>query len=244
MNSFFPRAPLRRTRRTGMTLVEVLIATTISGLVMAGLIAVFIQALKIYDYDEKKLTINRYIRDFTTELTENATYANYALILPDFKTRINVSPVVNPSTGDITTAGINVPVEDGQSGDMLVLVFVDPADDQKIERLVGYYRAPDANDSEGRGPVRRFELTFSPSSSSKAIALLPALSTLNTWPTVIELSQGLSDGRLFHNFYGRSVMVKGEIVQGTKKKGAATQDNDDLARIVTNTYNFTISPRG
>ena len=51
---------------------------------------------------------------------------------------------------------------------------------------------------------------------------------------MIELSEGLSDGRLFHNFYGRSVMVNGEIIQDTGKG----------ARVASNTYNFTISPRG
>lgn len=218
-----------------MTLSELLIATSISGAVMAGLMAIFIQALKIYDYEEKKLGINRNIRTFTSELSETATYANYALIYPDFGTRASITAVKNPVTGDITTAGLSVPLEDGKSGDMLVLVFVDPLDDSRIERMVGYYRAPAATAADqGAGPVRRFERIFSPSSTSKAVTLLPALSTVGDWPEVIELSKGLSDGRLFHNFYGRSIMVKGEIIQST---GAGQ-------RIATNTYNFTISPRG
>jgi prepilin-type N-terminal cleavage/methylation domain-containing protein len=224
-------APLRDSRR-GLTLVELLIATTIAGVVTVGIFSVFLQALKIYDYDSKKLTVNRYIRDFTAELTENATFANYALIFPDFSTRANVSPVLNPDTGNIETAGINVPVEDGQSGDMLVLVFVDPANDKKIKRIVGYYRA--APTRGAAGPVRRFEREFEPSSDSTAVALLPANSTIEDWPQVIELSEGLSDGRLFHNFYGRSVMVNGEIIQ----------DSGGRTRVASNTYNFTISPRG
>jgi len=215
-----------------MTLVELLVATTIAGVVSAGILGVFIQSLKIYDYDTKKLTINRYIRDFTSELTENATFANYALIFPDFATRANVSPVLNPDTGNVETAGINVPVEDGQSGDMLVLVYVDPANDKKIKRIVGYYRA--APSQGAAGPVRRFERDFETSSASSAVALLPAASTIDDWPEVIELSEGLSDGRLFHNFYGRSVMVNGEIIQDTGGK----------VRVASNTYNFTISPRG
>ncbi|MBC8011692.1 MAG: prepilin-type N-terminal cleavage/methylation domain-containing protein [Burkholderiales bacterium] len=221
--------------RRGMTLVEMLIAVTISGVVMTGMLSVFIQALKIYDYDKKKLMINRHIRKFTSELTESATFANYALIYPDFTTRKNIVTVTNPETGVITTVGVTLQKEDGQSGDMLVLAYVDPDDDTKIQRLVGYYRAAEnSNDVNSKGPVRRFELEFSPSSSSPAVDLLPATSTINTWPEVIELSQGLSDGRLFHNFYGRSVMVKGEIIQGDGKG----------TRMATNTYNFTISPRG
>jgi prepilin-type N-terminal cleavage/methylation domain-containing protein len=225
-------APLATNRRRGLTLLELLFATAIAGVVAIGMFSVFVQSLKIYDYDAKKLTINRYIRGFTSELTENATFANYALIFPDFSTRANVSPVLNPDTGNIDTAGINVPVEDGQSGDMLLLVFVDPADDKKIKRIVGYYRAAANRDSAG--PVRRFEREFTPSSSSTAVALLPAVSSIDDWPQVIELSEGLSDGRLFHNFYGRSVMVNGEIIQ----------DSGGQTRVASNTYNFTISPRG
>ncbi len=229
------RSSVPRRRFRGFTLTELLIGLTISTMVMAGILAVFIQALRIYYYEEKKLTINRHIRKFTSELSENATYANYALIFPDFYTRGNVATVTNPTTGATTTSGVSRQVDDGQSGDMLVLAFVDPDDDKKIQRIVGYYRSPEnPNDPTSRGPVRRFERTFSPSSALTAIELIPATSTLESWPQVIELSQGLSDGKLFHNFYGRSVMVKGEIVQGT---GAGS-------RIATNTYNFTVSPRG
>lgn len=215
-----------------MTLTELLFATTIAGIVSVGVFGVFIQALKIYDYDNKKLTVNRYIRDFTAELTENATFANYALIFPDFSTRTQTVTVTNPDTGVTTTAGVSRQVEDGQSGDLLVLVYVDPEDDTRIERLVGYYRA--APSAGTPGPVRRFQLDFEPSTTTAAVNLLPATGSINTWPSVIELSEGLSDGRLFHNFYGRSVMVNGEIIQDTGKG----------ARVASNTYNFTISPRG
>lgn len=243
----FPFSGSRRAPR-GFTLVEILIATTIAGIVSASLVSIIFQALKIYDYDDKKITVNRYIRDFTTELAGNATFANYALIFPDFSTRAKVSPVFNPDTGEIDTAGINVPAEDGQSGDMLVLVFVDPANDERIQRIVGYYRdAPPAvevdpdDDTAKAGPVRRFELNFNPSSASSAVNLLPAISTINTWPEVIELSEGLSDGRLFHNFYGRSIMVNGEIIQRGDRENDGKKDGFRVAR---NTYNFTVSPRG
>jgi prepilin-type N-terminal cleavage/methylation domain-containing protein len=239
-------APLPdRPRSRGMTLIEILVATTIAGIISAGLFSVFLQALHIIDYDEKKLTINRYIRDFTAELTDTATFANYALIVPDFSTRTSISPVLNADTGNIDTAGINVPVEDGQSGDMLVLVYVDPADDTRIERIVGYYRAALAVGEAG--PVRRFELEFNPSTTTTALNLLPAASTINHWPEIIELSEGLSNGRLFHNFYGRSIMVNGEIIQENRVKGADGKYIDGTGkgrRVASNTYNFTISPRG
>ncbi len=223
--------PRPASRRRAMTLIEVLVATAVSAAVLGCVVAFFIQYLRIYSYDSKKLQVNRDLRAFTGELSDTATYANYALIYPDFVSRTNISPVTNPDTGNITTSGVNVPVADGQSGDMLVLVFVDSADDTKISRLVGYYRAAD---DDGEGPVRRFDRNFSPASALPAVSLLPATDTIDDWPEVIELSRGLSDGRLFHNFYGRSVMVKGELIH----------EDIGAGRRATNTYNFTISPRG
>lgn len=230
-----PSKRFLRTPRKGLTVTEMLIAMSISLVVATAVFAIFLQALKIYKYEEKKLTINRQIRDFTTELTENATFANYALIYPDFLTRKNIVTVKNPVTGQTTTTGISLQVEDGQSGDMMVLAYVDPDDDTKIQKIIGYYREIiDPEKTDIPAPVRRFEVTFSPSTASPAVDLIPKAETAQQWPEVVELSRGLSDGRLFHNFYGRSVMIKGEIIQGD---GRGT-------RVATNTYNFTISPRG
>ncbi len=223
-----------KTGRHGMTLIEVMVAAAISGLVVLGTVSFFIQALNIYHYDSGKLKVNRDIRKLTSEMTDSATYANYALIYPSFSARTKIVTVTNPDTGVTTTSGVPLQVEDGQSGDMLVLVYVDPADDTKIQRMVGYFRAPaNPNDPASEGPVRRFDTTFSPTSSSAAVDLLPSVASMNTWPEVIELSRGLSEGRLFHNFYGRSVMIRGQIFH-----------SGDLNRRATNTYNFTISPRG
>lgn len=232
----FPRPtnkhPLANQR--GMTLVEILIASTIALMVMVGLMSFFIQSLNIYHYDSGKIRVNRDLRALTSEMSETATFANYALIYPSFTSRTQMVTVTNPVTGVTTTSGVPLQVEDGQSGDLLVLVYVDPDDDRLIQRMVGYFRSPiDPNDPNSEGPVRRFDLTYSPSSSLPAVNLLPAVNTMNNWPEVIELSRGLSNGRLFHNFYGRSVMIRGQIFH-----------RGDLNRRATNTYNFTVSPRG
>jgi hypothetical protein len=116
----------------------------------------------------------------------------------------------------------------------MVLVYKDPANLSKIERIVGYYRAPsNPSDPTSEGPVRKFDLTFSPSTTSALSSLLPATSTVGDHPEVIELSRGLSDGKLFYNYYDRSIMIRGEIIH----RGTVT-------RRATNTYNFTVTPRG
>lgn len=224
-------------RRRAFTLVEVLVAVTILGIVSAGMLRVFIQALNVWAYDTGKILVNRDIRKFTTEMTENATYANYFKIFPSYAnlTR-SVSTLVNPSDPDqgYTTAIADTSVNDGGSGDCLVLVFMDPADDRKVSRLVGYFRSPTSlTDPTSTGPVRRFTIDVTPSSLLPVWQLMPTISNPAIYPEVVELTRGLANGKLFFNFYDRSIIVKGEIIhQGS------------LVKRATNTYNFTVSPRG
>jgi prepilin-type N-terminal cleavage/methylation domain-containing protein len=218
-------------RRRGFTLVEIMISMSIFGVIMLGALTVYMQALNIYSYDEGKIQVNRDIRSLTMEMAANATYANYFLIYPDFSTRTTTTTTTDPVTGATTTKISDLSVNDGVSGDMLVLIFNDDADDTKVSRLIGYYRAPTGSINEG--PVRRFDITISPSSSAAVNTLLPAVSTLNTNQEVVQISVGLADGKLFYNLFDRSVMVKGQIIH-----------RGSLTKRAINTYNFTISPRG
>lgn len=223
-----------RNHRRGFSIVEMMTAVGILGIVSALVLNTYLQAVNIYSYDAGKIRVNRDIRAFTAEMTSNATYANYFLIYPNFDTRTKTVQVTDPDTGAVTNAVVDAAVNDGQSGDMLVLVFKDDEDDTRVSRLVGYYRAPStAGDSTSEGPVRCFDVSFSPSTNAAVNTLIPAVSTRNTNPEVIELSRGLANGMLFYNLYDRSVMVKGQIIH-----------RGSLTKRATNTYNFTVSPRG
>ena len=211
--------------RAGMTLLEIMVVLGISMLVIGGLMSFFIQGLRIYHYDSGKLLVNRDMRQFTAEIADNATYANYYIIYPSFTARTT-------TVGAVTSDN---EVFAGQSGDMLVLVFLDPADRAKISRVVGYYRDP--NEIAGEAPVRKFDRTISPSVTADVWTLLPDLTTAQTNPEVIELSKNVGAQELFYNFYGRSIMVKCEIIHRTGT------GNNHYER-ASNTYNFTVSPRG
>ncbi len=230
-------SPSRFRRTRGMTLVEIIVATGILGFAMIGTLGFFIQALNMYHYDGGKLLVNRDIRAFTSEMTDNATYANYFLIFPSYTNlsrTVNVQVDPEDSTQGYTTAIVDTSVNDGLSGDCLVLVYQDPNDNDKVARLVGYFRSPqNPLDPTSQGPVRKFDVTISPSSALPVWQLIPTITDASAYPEVIELSRGLSDGRLFYNFYDRSVVVKGEIIH-----------RGSLTRRATNTYNFTVSPRG
>ncbi len=207
-----PHSPAAgRRRRRAFTLIELIVSMTVFGLCMLGVMGFFLQSLDIFHFDTGKLQVNRDIRAFTSEMTDNATFANYFEIYTSFTDR-------------------DVPKNDGYSGDFLVLVYKDPEDLTKIQRLVGYYRSGGA---DGEGPVRKFDIDISPSSSDSLDSLLPSSVAIDDYPEVIELSRGLSDGHLFYNFYDRSIMIRGEIIH----RGTTT-------RRATNTYNFTVTPRG
>ncbi len=224
--------PAPRDARRAFTMPEVLVTLGISALVVLGALTFFIQGLNVFSFDVGKNRVNRDIRSFTSELADNATYANYFQIYPNFSTRTVTTTV----SGASVTTPANV--EDKQTGDMLVLVFKDPAKVDFVNRIVGYYRAPsDPSDPRSEGPVRKFDLRISPSSSAAIHTLLPAASTFATNEEVIEMSKGLANGRLFYNVRGKSVMVNGQIIH----RGGLGKTRYERA---TNTYNFTVSPRG
>ena len=220
-----PSPPVGHASLRGMTLLEIMIVLGLCLLVVGGLLATFIQSLNIYHYDSAKLLVNRDMRKFTSEITDNATYANYFVIYPAFTDR---TVVVSGVTYDNKMYA-------GQSGNMMVLVYLDPSDSSKIIRLVGYYRDP--NQVNGEAPVRKFDLALSPGVTADIWTLLPATTTAQSHAEVIELSKNIGAQSLFYNFYGRSVMVKCDIIHRTN----TGQNHYERA---TNTYNFTISPRG
>lgn len=218
-------SPASRRSLRALTLVEIIVVLAISGLVLGGLFSFFLQGLNIYHYDSGKLLVNRDMREFTAEIADNATYANYFLVYPSFTER-------TVTVGSVTSDN---EVYSGQSGNMLVLVYLDPADSAKICRIVGYYRDP--NETGGEAPVRKFDRAISPSVTADVWTLLPATTTAQTNTEVIELSKNVGTQKLFYNFYDRSVMVKCEIIHRTGT-GANRYER------ATNTYNFTVSPRG
>ncbi|MGJ3244085.1 MAG: PilW family protein [Opitutales bacterium] len=218
-----------QTRRKGFTLVEALVVMGIAGMLMAGVLSFYQQAGLILFTSEQKLRINKDIRTLTNEMTDNARNANHFVLYESFEEGMR--------TAETEQEAMEYRLRDGESGDMIVLVFYgedpNPGDNvlPPIERLVGYFRAPDPETR--RGPVRKFDLAVPAADQNEVVEfLLPPVSSRDSYPEVVELSEGLADGKLFYNFRDRSIMVNGQIFHG------------NAAKRVTDTYNFTISPRG
>lgn len=203
-------------------MLEMLVTIGLTGIVTVALLRFTIHSLNVYYYDSGRLMVNKDIRTFTSDLATDAVASNYFRIYPDFQTR-------------------TAPVTDGCSGEFMVLIFTDTNNTTAvttIERLVGYYRDPvDPTDPTSLGPVRRFSANIATADKTKDLPTLLGLyaptSAAHSNPVVIQLAQGLADGNLFYDFYDRSIMIRGQIVE-----------RGNQIRSAVNTYNFTVSPRG
>lgn len=213
--------------KKGFTIVELMIALAITALILGGLMAFNIQLIKGGMFSQNKNQINRDIRKVTTEMGEAAKESNYFIIYPSFKTEDR-----NDSDDRLVT---------DESGDFILFVHTSSSyvsfGVHPVEKIVGYYRDSKTIDElTNVGPVVRFEVTFgSPvdvtASSTPLESLIPSVAPANA-TEILELSKGTADGKLFYNFGNKSVMVNGQIYHGNR------------AQRVTDTYNFTVSPRG
>lgn len=216
------KSPLSH-RRSGFTLVEILIVLGLVGLILAGMLGFFLTTFRGAFITQQKLAINKDIRTLTSHMTDAARASNNFLLYGSFAAN--------------DRANADQRLRHGSSGDLVVFIYYGPPDTANLRfpvaRLIGYYRSPEnPEDPESTGPVRRFDIPFSPASTAPLESLLPDEADLDSFPEVVEMSRGLANGKLFYNYRERSVVVNGQIFHG----------ND--AKRVTDTYNFTVSPRG
>lgn len=213
----------------GFTLTEMMVVLVLVGLVGTLTSQFFIDTYKYTFISEQKNEINTDIRTFTGQMSRFARQANEAYIYPSFDADDRDTP------GDRRG--------EAQSGDLLVLIYKGKPENLAVniqlpvERIIGYYRSPaNPSDPHSEGPVRMFTVEVPHDNRFDPVeTLFPDASTSTDHPTVVELSEGLADGRLFYMFRQQPelcVMVNGKIIHGNQ------------AKKVTDTYNFSISPRG
>jgi hypothetical protein len=213
-----PATAAARTR--GLTLVEIMVAATISGLVITSVLSVLLQTLKAYSYENGQLNVNLDVRKFTNQLTADALPASYFRVFDS-----------STALGGGATA-LNSAVAAGGSGDCVLFVYKDATDDTKFAKLVIYFRVPDANNE---GAVHRLVVNFANPATGPVTALIPTLDQPpDTYPTTIGLARGLgAGGKLFTDFNDRSVVVNGEIIR------TATGQ----FRRASHTFGFSVTPR-
>lgn len=218
--------------------MEILISMGIMLTVIGMSLGFFLETGRMNFVSAEKNDINRDVRNVIDRMASEGKQSN--------------SFVIYTSTAKEDRDDSTDRVRTNESGDCLLLIFksgyadmddlgVDPLHSPRpITRLVLYYRSTTMKENgKSWGPVRRWEKDFSddpitdPDSIRNIEDLLPSMATLNAESTnVVQLSEGLADGRLFYNFKNRTVMINGKIIHGNQ------------AKWVTDTYNFSISPRG
>jgi len=262
---------LRRTR--AFTLVEVIVTMTISGFVVIGVIPFYLQSNRSLFTSEQKLLINADIRTFTTAMIEHARAANYFILYQAYNTRTRADGVtVRRDANQNGTVNASDRRVAGQSGEFIVFAYYeDPFFDSRffdgnpnnndisavrITRLVAYWAAPNRSDSTKTALYLLDTDTFKPSAAAATWATSWGISfpaTLTTTVTfesllppattaaavspnaglVINDLAGLGPAAsLFVNYLDRSIVVRAKILHGNR------------AKRVTNTYNFTVTPRG
>ena len=149
------------TNQKGMTLVEIMVAASISLIVVTAGLGFVIQVLKTYQYETGKLLINRDIRKFTAQMIDDATYSNGFQIYDQMGnlSRTSYTAVGSADPTAATYQGYNAdlavtapadPVStatpgtqklaSGLPGDVLVFVYNLNGDNTLIYQLVIYYR--------------------------------------------------------------------------------------------------------
>ena len=232
-----------RLRRSGFTIVEMMVVVFVLGMIMMMSLGFFMESLKSTFVSEQKNLINNDIRTLTGKLSEVAKESNFTVLYESFQ--------------DADRDKAEDRLLDGNSGDFLIFGYQNEPDlslslnaPLPIMRVVGYYRSPsNPSDPESEGPVRFFDSDadfkyaannqpllnpsdpLNPPSIEEILDTLYPYSSLGSHQEVVEMSEGLANKRLFYNFGKSTTMVNGKIIHGVE------------AKRVTDTYNFTISTR-
>lgn len=175
----------------------------------------------------EKLEMVADIRQITATLADKAREANEAYVYTSY------------TLGKLSADDLQ---GEGGKGDCLVLLYTQPRDAATgvvsftgvahIMKIGVFYRE---EVEDGSGPVKFFEIDYTSLggklASTNSVESLVSAYTGNS-RVIVQLAKGLADKSLFYQMNKESIIVKAEIYHGNN------------AKKVTNTYNFTISPRG
>ena len=190
--------------RTGFTLVEVMIASTIAAMVLAGTMALLITALRYYSLGRDKVQMSYDIRMFTLELMKASRNAADFRIYDNFASR----------TQQAANGG----------GDMVAFLYTNPSNEAQVVRVVTFYRDLGAanNASTKDQTLRKYDTgwrtagTFGdswlPSSATRTTNDVVVQTTADSTSTQTRLFQGIAFGGGAANAIG----VSGRIVYDNK----------------------------
>jgi hypothetical protein len=231
---------------------------TIMGVITAGAFTMFTSGFQMTFRTQAKLEVNSYIRKATNRMVFDGRRASYFRIYDRFdRTNLIIPPATTPVLVNFRETAYHGKGyrKAGESGSCLVLVYngvnpepFNPASKTPIERVVVYTLDTDTISPNGVYRLRTFDLRIDPSNTTLSLApletLIPAAVTgaqpASNLDVCIPLARGMLNGHLFHNLDGKSILFNAHFFYGDP-----THDYGDAGvKSATNTYSFTITPRG
>ncbi len=243
----------------GFTLVEIMVAMTVMGFVMAGVMGFYLQTVKGMYATEQRMKLAGQVKKFANELTVQASRSNQFVLFKSASAADFDGPNPAPNANNSDRQVINVadpanPLH--PAGDFVVFIYYEipkPVAQpfHRIVKLEGYFLNAGAGST---GPVRKvvIDLSGAPSTSTVEAILTANWNTAAAvFTTYFPLARGLlvpevvdgtpvagvTPARLFYMSDARNVIINGQIFSSAKD--IVTGD----AKTSTNTFFFNITPR-
>ena len=254
--------------------MEIMIAATLSVMILAVALSFMIQNLKSYQYETGKLLINRDIRKFTQQMIDDATYANNFMLFDQTSnlsrlgyTAVGSSDPTDPTyagyTTDLTVTDPGNPtasspgtknVLQGLPGDVVVFIYYANGSDTTIRQLIVYYRSiatTSASDGTNNTTVsartvslNRVVVTIPTANQASSIWKLLPDLSAATKPTVIFPYVDGQASDQASSAYRTNKMFYNVISNKVLMIRGRIYENYTAQRLVKSTYNFTVSTRG
>lgn len=155
-------------RSHAFTLVEMLIALSIMGFILAAISSMYLYSIRTSATTTVNLQLNQKLRSFTSILLNDVEAADGLVVYTAFQgTRTLVAP--------------------GGKGNYLVLYYTDY--NQRIYKIIGYYLLDNATDANPLA-LKRHETVFTSTYTDLSQVPLPAATTTNTHTILLDKASG------------------------------------------------------
>lgn len=239
------------TSSAGFTLVEILIATTLSVLVMGLTLSVFTTGLRAMYRDLQRLATGAALRSFTTQVAKETLDSTEFYVFPHYQ---KLDGSVNLSS-DVSTLSPDEGVYQA-TGDCLVLVtrVSTASDTSNVRQFRIYYRV--TTNPDAQAPIRYYESTdYGATGTTTALNTLLNAVNLSANPGLTRSRQVVANSRgrarspvpasapLYYPIFSTesatptptndSVSINVEIINGTSANNLLSSSS----------FHYTISPR-
>lgn len=210
--------------KKGFTLAEMNIALFVGLLGMLAIMGFVVEHFRINFKSEQRNLANHDMRRFAADVLLYGKDSQYFYMYNSF------------AAADRNSASNRL--AQGIAGDFVVFVTeqtptLPSSGPRPIQQIVGFFKdTATAGTINNTFPIREFVLTFNPASTSSVESLLPTESSYANYKIVAPGAVGLTNNMLFYNYWNQSVLVNVQMAHGTN------------TRPITNTLNFTVTPRG